>query len=472
MQLRVVMIGDHRSYESLKKLLPEEGVSMERRDAGIFWADPSAAVFDLAIVSFADLPAEAAGAIRRVRALAQKPEIAVFGAGIEEESRLTLLAAGCFAIVPAGLQDEAFVQTWARLVSRRREALTVAVRAEQAPEPPRMDDFVAESPATQSVLRVARRIAVSDTSVLLLGATGAGKEWLARAIHRESPRASGPFIAVNCGAIPETLLESELFGHEKGAFTGATRARRGYFEQAHGGTLLLDEIGEMSPHLQVRLLRVLQERAIQRLGSERPIEIDTRVIAATHRDPKAQIESGQLREDLYYRLAVVTLVVPSLHERVEDIPRLAGLYLHKFARKFGRPEITGVTEPALDALKAHSWPGNVRELINVIERAVLLCEGEEVDLVDLPVEIAASPAAIEQIPIEQNPIDDLDAWIDQPIDVGRLAVVADFERRYFSRLLERTQGNVGKTAEQAGVDPRTLYNKMRQLGLRKEDFRR
>ena len=212
----------------------------------------------------------------------------------------------------------------------------------------------------QRVLDLARKVAASDSSLLILGETGVGKEWLARAIHNAGPRASGPFIAVNCAAIPDSMLESELFGHEQGAFTGAQRAHRGYFEQAHGGTLFLDEIGEMPAALQTRFLRVLQEGAVQRLGSERPFHVDVRVMTATNRDVKEAIDGGHLRQDLYYRLAVVVLEVPPLRERREDIAPLFSSHVEQNRVRLARWELAGVSSEALAALESYDWPGNVQ----------------------------------------------------------------------------------------------------------------
>lgn len=471
MLVRVLLVGGLVSEGALAGQLPQGVAAVERQSTEAFWQDPRLRPFDLVFVEFQDLPRDAGEAIARIRRLPQRPEVVVLGADLQDRDTLALQAAGCYAVVPARLAQDQVLKALAKLVSRRCDAIAIALRAQQAPRPLRSEDFVAESPATKEVLRIARRVAVSDTSLLLLGETGAGKEWLARAVHAESPRAKGPFIAINCGAIPEALLESELFGHERGAFTGAVRTRRGYFEQAHGGTLLLDEIGEMPAHLQVRLLRVLQERTIQRLGSEEPIAVDTRIIAATHRDLKAALEGGGFRKDLYYRLAVVTLTVPSLRDRLEDIPLLAGIYLKKVSRKLSRPEVLGISSQAMGALTSYAWPGNVRELINVIERAVLLCDSNEIGLVDLPVEIAAPAGGAILKAAGGSPMNDLDAWLGQPVEVGRLAVVMEFEHRYFSSLLQRNRGHVGRTAQQAGVDPRTLYNKMRQLGLKKADFK-
>ncbi len=469
MLFHVLLLGDAPEIDLLADALPSPDVVVGRVAATSFWSEPGRHSFDLVVLCHGDLTDDLSSAIGRVRSLEQRPEVVVLAESLTDREILDLQAAGCFAVVPSGLTEEPLTRAMQKVVERRRE--TLAARMESHGPRLKADDWICRSSATQNVVRIARRVAVSDTSVLLLGETGAGKEWLARVIHGESPRASGPFVAVNCGAIPEGLLESELFGHEKGAFTGAVKARRGFFEQAHGGTLFLDEIGDMAGHLQVRLLRSLQDRSIQRLGGEEVVPVDTRVIAATHRDLKAAMDGGGFRRDLYYRLAVVTLVVPALRERPEDIPLLADRYLREFVRKFDRSEIEGFTASALEALGAYPWPGNVRELINVIERAVLLCDGDRIDWVDLPLEVAAPAEPGSSATGDEAWVEDIEHWIDQPVDVGRQAVVADFERRYFTRLLQRNRGHIGRTAEQAGIDPRTLYNKLRQLGLKKSDFK-
>jgi DNA-binding NtrC family response regulator len=272
-------------------------------------------------------------------------------------------------------------------------------------------------------------------------------------MHAAGPRGSEPFVVVNCGAIPETLMESELFGHEKGAFTDAHRARRGHFEVAHGGTIFLDEIGEVPTHLQVKLLRVLQEKEIQRIGSEKPTTVDVRLIASTNRDLKEEMALKRFRPDLYYRLSVVTLRIPALRERREDIPLLAETYLTRFRLDLNATA-TRISPRTMEALLSYSWPGNVREVINVLERAVLLCEGDEITLDDLPEEITESLAAPEMASQAKR------AWSDA------------FERTYLNELLEATQGRISETASRAGIDPRSLYDKMRRHGLRKEDFKK
>lgn len=249
----------------------------------------------------------------------------------------------------------------------------------------RFEGVVGSSPAMHEVLRIASIVAPTDATVLLTGESGTGKELVARSIHLQSRRASGPLVVLHCGAVPETLLETELFGHEKGAYTHALCARPGKFEQACGGTLFLDEVGDMSPRMQVKLLRVLQERVVERVGGNRPVRVDCRIVAATHRDLRQMVREGSFREDLYYRLNVVSLHLPPLRERLEDLPLLVDFFVQKYRRQTGKP-VRGVTEAALLRLREHSWPGNVRELEAVVHRAVILAQGEWIDARDVLVD--------------------------------------------------------------------------------------
>jgi DNA-binding NtrC family response regulator len=253
----------------------------------------------------------------------------------------------------------------------------------ELPRPPGFVHLVGASPALESVLKQARSVAATSATVLLTGENGTGKEMLARAIHEESPRASGPFVAVSCAALPETLIESELFGHEKGAFTSATQTRKGRFELANGGTLLLDEVGDLTPGVQVKLLRVLQERSFERVGGNRTISVDIRLIAATNRDLEAEVEAGRFRQDLFFRLNVVPLSLPPLRERDDDIPILAAHFATKSAQRYGgsAPELS---PRLIDVLHEYDWPGNVRELENLMERLVVLSNGEPLGLEFVP----------------------------------------------------------------------------------------
>ena len=385
----------------------------------------------------------------------------------DPEENARWLGAGCLNVVSVAVPDDVLRKALKMALDRQRQALDRALENAGDISTPRLSDFVSDSPAMQAFLNVVRRVAPSDSALLITGETGVGKERLARAIHPESPRREGPFITVNCGALPETLLESELFGHEEGAFTGASRTRRGWFELAHGGLVFLDEIGEMPHHLQVKLLHVLQNHELQRLGSERTTTVDVRVIAATNRDLLAEVEQQRFRRDLYYRLGVINLTIPPLRERVEDIDVLASNYLDFFRLKIGRP-VRQLSRPAAEALRRYAWPGNVRELINVIERAVLLCEDETIGLADLPSVIACrTPDATDAPDGLQVPPN----WLDLPLKQARRHWNQVLEKNYLQFWLRRTQGRIGETAKRIGIEPRSLFEKMRRLGLRKEDFR-
>jgi two-component system response regulator HydG len=307
---------------------------------------------------------------------------------------------------------------------------------------------IAKSPPMIQLVDLARRVAKVDTTVLITGESGSGKERIAKLVHDESTRASGPFIGVNCGAITETLLESELFGHARGAFTGAMQDRAGLFEAANGGTLFLDEIGEVSLGMQVKLLRVLQEREIRRVGENKTRKVDVRVIAATNRDLPQAIQSGIFRQDLYYRLKVVGLHVPALRERRDDILPLARVLYTDAALRMKR-KITGLTPPAADHLLRYSWPGNVRELENAMERAVALARGNRLELEDLPEEVRSSfhaPAA----------------------PSGAVRPLAEIEKDYILAALALNNGNQTHTAEQLQIGSATLYRKLKSYGTIKD----
>ena len=326
-----------------------------------------------------------------------------------------------------------------KLESRRRALVRVAPEGEES------HGIVAKSAKMREVVDLARRVAKVDSTVLITGESGVGKERIARLTHDESPRASGPFLAVNCGAITETLLEAELFGHKRGAFTGATSDRPGLFEAANHGTLLLDEIGDVSPGMQVKLLRVLQEREIRRVGENTSRRVDVRVLAATNKDLAEAIKEGAFRQDLYYRLRVVELYVPPLRERREDILSLARVLLAEAALRMGR-KLSGLTPRAADQLLRYTWPGNVRELENAMERAVALARGGRVDLEDLPEEIRQAFA--------------------KPV-VGASGVhpLEDVEKEYIIASLQLNGGNQTRTAEQLGIGSATLYRKLKSYGL-------
>jgi DNA-binding NtrC family response regulator len=305
-------------------------------------------------------------------------------------------------------------------------------------------ELVGSSPAMREIYSLVEQIAPSSASVLITGESGTGKELVARTIHQLSPRKDRPFVGINCSAIPESLMESELFGHEKGAFTGAASRRPGCFELAEGGTLLLDEISEMPAMLQAKLLRVIEERTVRRLGSQKEIDVDVRILAATNQDPQEAIAKGTLREDLLYRLNVFRIQLPALRERKEDLPLLAQYLVTKLAEKHSRPA-RFLHPAAISALQFHAWPGNVRELRNVIERAVIICSGEEIERHHF------APYPIDQRERLRNE-DTITFPVGTPIE--------EVERQMIIRTLKKTRNNKTRAAELLGISLKTLHNKL------------
>ena len=308
------------------------------------------------------------------------------------------------------------------------------------------ENLIGKSRAMQDVFGLIEQVAGSRSTVMIYGKSGTGKELVAKAVHYNSPRASKAFVAVNCAAIPAELLESELFGHEKGSFTGAIATKVGKFELATGGTLFLDEIGSMRLDLQAKILRALQEREVERVGGTRIIKIDVRVVAATNRDLKKAVDEGAFREDLYYRLNVVPITLPDLTDRQEDVPLLANHFVQKFAQE-SNPAIREISKEAMAVLMSHTWPGNVRELENVIERAVTLGRGPAILPGDLPSHLTGGA----------NPLDRA---------MAKEATLEDLERDYIAMTLRRTKGHQIRAASILGIDRRTLYRKIRRYGLR------
>ncbi len=314
--------------------------------------------------------------------------------------------------------------------------------------------IIGETPQIREVFRLIEKVAPSPTTVLVTGESGTGKELVARAIHEQSERAEGAFIQVNCGAIPETLFEAELFGYEKGAFTGAVTSKPGRFELADGGTLFLDEVGELPRDMQVKLLRALQERQIDRVGGLHPVPIDVRIVAATNADLEEAVRQGTFRQDLYYRLSVFPIRLPPLRERVEDVPMLVEHFLERFNTRLSK-HVHHITPDALGALMASPWPGNIRELENLMERAVLLAEGDAIGIDDLP-GLRGGGA----LPSQADELDDLGLKEYVRVHTARL------ERARIQRVLEAEDGNVTRAARRLGISRKSLQTKMKEYGLR------
>lgn len=312
--------------------------------------------------------------------------------------------------------------------------------------------LIGEEPALKKVLKLVTKVAVTDSSVLILGESGTGKELIARAVHEKSPRINKPFVPINCGAIPENLLESELFGHVKGAFTGANQNRAGRFELADGGTIFLDEIGEMPMLLQVKLLRVLQERSFEPVGGSRSVSVDVRVVAATNKNLEEEVEAGRFREDLYYRLNVVELSLPSLRRRQADIPLLCTYFNDKLEATKGR-SVASFSPEAMNKLKSYAWPGNVRELENIVERLSVFCMGEAVEVDDLPEKLLRSRSKVASnydLP-------------DEGVDLRQM--VNDLEETMLRQALEKTGWNKNKAAVLLNMNRTTLVEKLKKRNM-------
>jgi len=376
------------------------------------------------------------------------PAIVITGKGSEERA-VAAIEAGAFWYIEKPLKGPVLRALLDRALSKARDARQLAALQRQLREAGRLGDLVGGSKPMQEVMRIVEMAAPSSASVLITGETGSGKEIVARTIHKLSPRTGGPFVAINCSAIPETVMESEIFGHERGAFTGAAERRIGCFELADGGTLLLDEIGEMPAPTQAKLLRVLEDRKVRRLGSKSETPVDVRVLAATNKDPEQAVASGQLRQDLYFRLNVFHINLPPLREHKDDIPLLVEHILRDVNAKHGK-HVRGIGAEVLDIFMSHTWPGNIRELRNVLERASIMCEKDLITRACLPGEFGKSAA--------KGP-SDLSA-IKFPVGT----TVDAMERELILQTLSATGNNKTRAAELLAISLKTLHNKLKEYG--------
>jgi len=383
-------------------------------------------------------------AIRRQNAATPIIVITAFGT---VESAVEAMKAGAFDFLPKPFSMDhlmAVVHKALEVRSLRDENRTLR---EQLVRRYSFENIVGRSPAMQEIFATIERVAPTRATVLIAGESGTGKDLIAKAIHYHSPRRDRPFVKINCTAIPENLMESELFGYEKGAFTGAVTSKPGRFELADTGTVFLDEIGDVPPNIQVKLLRVLQERAFERLGSNRTRQIDVRVIAATNADLRAALEHGAFREDLYYRLNVVPINVPPLRERKEDIPALAEHFIRKYAAEFSS-RVKGISEEALELLRRYHWPGNVRELENVIERSLVLCSGEMLEAADIKLDSASRNSRASDEPLLPEGM-----------------TLEEHERELIRKALEKAKGNKSQAARLLGLSRNALRYRLSQMGL-------
>ena len=410
---------------------------------------------DVVITDLRMVPVDGLTVVRRLRELDAEATVLVVTAHGSVPAAVEAMRAGAIDFVEKPFPPEllaARVEKAAEIARERRRARDAHARAAALDEDRAREagplGLVGGSDALARVREQVRKVAATDATVLVLGESGTGKELVARAIHEASRRQGRPFVPVSCAALPEGLLESELFGHEKGSFTGATRRKIGRFELADGGTLFLDEVGELPPAIQVKLLRVLQERRFERVGGEETLEVDVRLVSATHRDLKARAAAGAFREDLYYRLAIVPLTLPPLRDRPGDVAVLAAHFLEKHAGRLGR-QLSGFDPEALALLGRYGWPGNVRELENAVQQAMVFAEGPLVRAHDLPPALRDAPAGL-------------------PVPTGERAlpeILDDLERRLVADAYARARGVKAEAARLLGVKPSALYYKLEKYGI-------
>ena len=388
--------------------------------------------------------------LERIKAIDEQIEVILVTAVKTVRTAVAAMKLGAFDYLTKPFEEDELFAVIRRALERRsleREVVFLRGELERRQD---ADAIVGEHPEMQRLARLIAQTARTTTTVLITGESGTGKELIARALHRQGPRHGKPFVAVNPAAIAETLVESELFGHEKGAFTGAVQRKLGRFELAHGGTLFLDEIGTLKPELQVKLLRVIQEREIERVGGTRTVKIDVRIVTATNVDLKQAVARGAFREDLYYRLNVVPIAVPPLRERREDIPLLVEHFVRRYSREFVKP-IEAVEEDALKAMVEYSWPGNVRELQNIIERLVGLVEGARIGLGDLPLDLLLPDRRVKATQAETLPL---------------RSASDDFERQIVLRVLERVRWNQSEAARVLGLHRNSLKIKLERWKIK------
>jgi two-component system response regulator AtoC len=434
----LVADDDPVARDLLVEVLARSGYEVVAAGSGKECIDRAAAIpIDLALVDLRMPDLDGLGVLRHLATVRPEAPVIIVTAFATMDTAIAAVRAGAYDFLSKPFKMEEIEVVVRRTLEHQRLAREHLQFRQELRDRHRVENIVGQSPQMVEVYKLIARVADLDTTVLVVGETGTGKELVARAIHAASPRASRPLVVVECPALPDALFESELFGHERGAFTGAHMARRGLLESAQGGTCLLDEIGDLPLALQAKLLRVLQEHELRRVGGNEMIPIDVRVLAATNRDLKALVAESRFREDLYYRLNGITIGLPPLRERRQDLPLLAQHFVDKHARSSGRP-VRHLADEALALLAEHDWPGNVRELEHVIERAVVLASTEVLLADHLPAEI-------------RHPVE-------PPLRLPRNRItLEEVKRWYVTQVLQDTGGNKQKAAELLGIDRRTLY---------------
>ena len=462
---RVLVVEDEKAIRlALKGLLGREGYEVELAECGEDALEEiRSETYDLVLTDLA-LGGGVSGldVLKAVKEICLETAVVMITAHGSEKIAVEAMKAGAEDYVPKPFDNDELRVLILRALDRQRLERENRFLRERLQREYGFSNLVGSGPAMKKVFETIQKVAPTDLSVMIRGESGTGKELVAQAIHDTSTRQNKPFVAVNCAAIHRELVESELFGHEKGAFTGADNRRLGRFEAADGGTIFLDEIGDMAPETQAKVLRVLEEKKLERVGSTRSLDVDVRVISATHRDLEARVAQGGFREDLFYRLKVVALELPPLRERTEDVPALSDRFLKQLADRLGRPE-KPLASGALARLAQHAWPGNVRELRNVLEQAAVLCSGDEIEESDL--QLGDAPAftqdGIAAPAIESPGLSFADA---------KRQTVERFERAFLLGALREHDGNISRTAQSIGMVRQSLQQKIRELNLRQEDW--
>jgi DNA-binding NtrC family response regulator len=443
---RILVVDDEKAMrESLNDWLKEDGYQVGLAESGSKAIDMArndpweVILLDLKMPGMDGLET-----LKKLKEVRPDAEILMMTAYASVDTAVNAMKEGAFDYLVKPFDPDEVEMQIKKIVAHKDLVLENILLRKKLEETYQFDEIIGKSDVMQEVFDLISRVASTDSTVLITGESGTGKELIARAIHGNSNRCYMPFIAVSCGALPDSLLESELFGYEKGAFTGAEHTKKGRFEMAHKGTLFLDEIGDISLKTQVDLLRVLQQKVLQRLGGEEMIEVDVRILAATNRDLKRAIQENRFREDLYYRLNVIALQVPPLRERKEDIPLLANAFVRKYCLEMNK-EKTKIASPALKLLMDYDWPGNVRELENIIERALVIGKGDEISPDDLP--FSRKELGTEAFPKSLKMM----------------------EKVHIRRILEATGWNISQASRELGVDRQTLYNKIEKYEIKRGD---
>jgi len=459
---RILVVDDRENMLSLfARILGEEYQLTTAGDGGRALSLVATQEFDVVVTDIRMPAADGFEVLAAVKSRAPDTEVIMMTGHASVQDAVDAMKKGAYDYLQKPFDPDAALLVVSRALERRRLKLQAESLRRELEGVYSFHNIIGKSPQMREVFGLLEQAAGLDITVLLGGETGTGKELAARAVHYHSARKERRFVPVNCGALPPDLVESELFGHARGSFTGATGDKAGLFAEADGGTLFLDEIGELPLPVQVKLNRALQEREIRRVGDNRTVQIDVRVIAATHRDLKEEARAGRFREDLFYRLHVFPVRLPPLRERKEDIPLLAAHFLEKHARAFRR-EVEGLEPDALRALTGYPWPGNVRELENAVERAVAVARGKRVTLKDLPPEVKGlQEGSLPAEELAKMPFRDA-------VDLARERISRD----YLVALLREFEGNVTQAAERAGLKRESLHRLLKQYGIRSDDFRR